>query len=260
MAANSAGFLYFFVTDAQRVGPAEFEAAGLGHALTGEGPDCRQTTAGPDGRGGVVAVPSHPNAPPAKFEKDKQTWRKLPTRWVEGKELTSYVGFYNDRRPGPADLARKRQIAGEAVKLRDGNDYVVPIARSVVRGSTLPRELVLGDDCVTWQPQDLPEFFALCGAAEEAFRLFHDGEADADGNLQVSIPYDVGMRISVLALQANYRVGPVEVSMLRLFADEDMAKVMRAVCDLDAYEQVMESRAKKESASGSSSTAAGSEA
>ena len=241
-------FLYFIPKHPRAtVTRADFEALGLGYALGVGDPDARKCGSGPGGDEGVIAVPAPAGGvrgPASLYEPAKQTWRKGPGgKW--------FVGFYKDQRPTPASLRREKLIEGEPVTFRDGSEWLVPIARSIVRGTTLPKELVLGEDNETWQLTELEEYLGLCRDAEKVWGLFMAAEAEAaaesetaDGKAAVTIDQQEGMRICISALAVNYRVGPAEVSMLRP-TDGDMWSVLRAVCDVPAVERVLAEREKK---------------
>lgn len=54
------------------------------------------------------------------FNADKQTWRKAPGR----DDL--YVGFYTEAPPTPATLRKTGGMAGEAVTMGDGHEWIAP--------------------------------------------------------------------------------------------------------------------------------------
>ena len=252
-------FLYFIPEHPRGVVTrADMEAAGLGHAL-GEGdPDSRKVTAaGPGGAPGFVVAVQPPADAPADcrvdtlYEPAKQVWRKGPG----GKY---FVGHYKARRPAPASLRRPKLIDGELTRFRDDREWLIPVARSIVRGSTLPKEMVLGEDLQTWEHRELPEFLSLCADAEKVFGVIAGAAPDEGGDVTWAMDRSEAMRICVSALAVNYRVGPLEVSMLGL-TDGDVWQVLRAVCDVPMVERVLADRQKKSgAASGSSPTAAGS--
>jgi hypothetical protein len=242
-------FLYFIPNHpGGNVTRADFEALGLGYALSVGDPDARVCRAGPEGLSGILAVPSPvpgsgvDRGPDSLYEPAKQVWRKGPG----GKY---WVGFYKNQPPMPASLRREKLIEGEPTKLSGGGEWLVPIARSVVRGTTLPKAMVLGEDNETWEQKELEEYAHLCRDAERAWEVLSRTTTDEDGNGVAKIGWQEGMRIAVSALSANYRVGPIEVAMLRL-TDGDMWEVLRSVCDVPALERVMAERAKKNSAPG----------
>lgn len=248
-------FLYFVPTDKPSLAREDLDRLGLSYAVDAGNPMARGTR-GPEGLTGLIFRGDGKNG---GYDPACQAWRKGPK--VDG-ETRYWVALpTNEPKPGPAELARPRQISGEPVRLRDGKDWIVPIARSFVRGSTLPKELALGEDGETWAPADLPEYMGLCRHAERFFAMWEEAASrESEDERGIRLDFKDGMAIVVEALRVNYRVGPAEVSMLRLCTDVEMFEVTRAICDLPAFERVLVDRAKKESASASSSTGDGSEA
>ncbi len=123
------------------------ETMGLDHLNVGEG-------MGPHGKSGVLLwwnAPAHPLQSPAMEKVAEMQWvaaKPDPDRGLAGER------FYLGKLPGdvirPADLARPRQQDGLEVRLDDGQQWLVPVAR------LLPHEHVLDEagreiDCV--QPQ-----------------------------------------------------------------------------------------------------------
>lgn len=230
-----ADFLYFLPLEANSLSPANVSAAGLDYASDGRGFLAVQTSKGPgDAQGFILAFDrADQQIPDLKFNSAAQTWRK-----AKGGKF--WVGLSKDDRPGPDDLARSRVISGEAVKLHDGNEWTIPICLSIVRGTTLPRALVLGQDGETWELATLPEFVRLCKDAAtvwEAFRTANDGTVTMDGQ--------EAPRIAADALAVNYRIGPMEISMLALWSSTDMWNVLKAIIDGYAVERIAKERAEK---------------
>lgn len=52
------------------------------------------------------------------YDPSRQTWRKMPGGY--------WFGIQNDKRPNPEGLARVNSINGHAIKMGDGNDWVLP--------------------------------------------------------------------------------------------------------------------------------------
>lgn len=232
------GFLYFIETDKNELTHEDLRAAGLGHLVDGPragkplGRGCR----GPEGKGGVVFAVGD-GVP--KYQPDKQTWRAGPARWVGGvKAVPFWVGFRTEAPPKPADLARATTIAGEDVELADGNTWTVPVCFSIVRGSTFPKTLVLGDDCETWQELERPEFHKLCGEAERVWQAFLSAEQTDTGGVRVELDKQFSANVCVDALAVNYRVSKLEVSMLGVLGTDSQWKVLRAIVDDYTVERV----------------------
>ncbi len=231
-----ARFIYFLPIDRGAPDPADFVAAGLAYALNGDkgGPTGTQTTKGPGNVSGILCAVNGPGDPPPMYHPDRQTWR-------QGPGAKFWIGLDNDAKPGPDDLARPRIISGEHVKLRDGNEWTVPICFSFLRGMTLPRTLVLGEDCQTWKLATLPEFLKLCKDAEMVWEAYRN----PDANGEITIGEMQAPRIAVDALAVNYRIGALEVSMLGLLSNVEMWDILEAMIDKPNLERVAMDYAKK---------------
>lgn len=232
------GFIYFIPTDKQALTAADFEAAGLGYALTGDGVDCRPTTAGPDGRAGVLAVANAPGAAKPKHDPAGQVWRKGPTK-AAGPAF--YVGMNKGARPGPADLVRPHAYGGTAVRLLDGQDWTVPRCHAVLddRPPTLPRVLDVADDGESVVLRPHPAFEQL---GRDALRFWLDwsGQSEDGGRMTPSEQ----VRLAVAALAVNYRVGLLEaVALLRLWGTDEFGLVLRALIDADEVEAHLQKKA-----------------
>lgn len=228
--------------DGQVFTPDIIQGAGLQYAVHSQWESAiTRNNGGPANCNGVwVAAfpPPGSGQQPPFYKPDGQEWKRGP----DGK---FFVAFDDDGRPGPDDVCRPNIISGHEVKLRDGNLWTIPIARSVVRGATLPRGIILSDDGRTWRFSDLPEYLAICRDAETIFDMLVKG-----GTVKLDI--NEAMRICAAALAINYRVGPVEVSMLQLFSESEMWDVMQAICDWQTVTKVGSDQEKKSSASAGS--------
>lgn len=212
-------------------------AAGLKYAFVRSAgdPESRLCGQGPGNSRGFLAC-FNPAARPGLVEyvPDKQTWVDAGGYWI---------GYWTAEKPTEEAFRREKRLAGEPVKLRDGAEWTIPIARSFVSGATLPQKLVLGTDRRTWELADLPEYLDLCGEAEKVAGLFLP---KLGGDHTVTLNYQDGMAICVKALAINYAVSAVEVSMLELFTQNEMFNVLQALIDLPGVKRVMEAREKKE--------------
>lgn len=237
-------FLYFVPTDRPTLSPKDLGdhpaglRLGLGHLGLKADP-LAKGCAGPGGKKGLVFAGDGSSA----------AYKPAEQEWVPGPDGRYYVGRLTSQpAPGPDELAKPRFVAGEPVEMGD-QTWTVPVCRSVVRGATLPQALALGPDGKSWTFKRLPEFAALCVAAERlwsewrgsvaaAERATEDAPAAGDG-----LPWDDVADYAVQAMGVNYRLGPVEVSMLGLLTTESAAAVCRAMIDVPALERVAAAQA-----------------
>jgi hypothetical protein len=234
-----AGPLYFFPGVA-KAGRAQFEAAGLGHALDGAGVGaCGTTERGPDGgKGAIVAPPCPRGRAPIPQLADVATWAQVPGREV-------WIGWLTDDRPTPADLARRVQVPGYEVELADGARWTVPVARRVAGAPGLPRALRW--DGSAWAPGDVVPKHAQLWAV--ACRVWDALIGAAGAEVTLTLECDA----AALALACNYRVGPPEISALGLFTTATQSEVIKALVDFPALEEL----AGKAEAAGRSSSPGG---
>jgi hypothetical protein len=236
------GFLYYLPSRSQGLKPAEARAAGLDYAI-----DDRLTAVdvvrGPDGgRGVLIANPNCISAAECANRPDQQTWAKGPI----------WIGMAAASRPGPASLARTRQLGGHVVRLLDGADWIVPIARGWVEEDgdahwyhALPRRSVFippeDGEPGTWQPGGVVEAFAplwelanrwLQAEAEAAAAESHSAEGGAgSASVKASFDFSGAHEAAVEALAVNYRIGPTEASLLGLLSADVCREVLDALVD-----------------------------
>lgn len=252
------GFTYFLPDRTSEPTPADVRRAGLGHILDGEGATSREAQSGPAGRRGFIVGSAPPDVPTSfKYLPDAQTW-------TEGPDGAYWIGYSTAERPTPADLVRRRPVRGESVRLLDGNEWIIPVAVSIASGSTLPKRLVLGPDKKSWHTESLPEFMQLCGLADDVYALMESAvdrphpAATYGEKGEIGYKFDWGMNIALAGLAVNYKLGPMEVSILGLLGDGELSTILQTLIDLRAYKEMVRAEEAKLRASGSANTSAGS--
>jgi hypothetical protein len=228
-------FLYFIPNHPRgSVTRADMLAAGLGHALRGENdPTSTSLRAGPGGTEGMLVTSN---------DDDVTSYNPSTQTWAKGPDGRYWAGVINSRKPGPVSLMRKTVHAGNVVRLRDGNDWIIPHAIAPVPDSrpSIPMLYGLGDDgkTITWQIA--PEFRKLFEDAETVWEWMGDRK---------TMSIEEQMVIAIRALSVNYSVGVVEaIGLLRLLGESELVSVLRAITDADAYENWLECEEKKKRA------------
>ena len=229
-------FLYYIPNETGMPGPGAareqwLTRCGLGH-LSGCSFPVRRTMAGPNPENcpGVVLSgippdkdsdrlfevgyrPRHANAERA------ETWREAAGHWI---------GYAHEYQPGPDDLARKDQIAGHLVKLRDGNKWLFPAVRLAGGRSGLPQSIGL-DARGGLVIEDLPEYADV----QDGAKLCYDRFASGIGFTYVEI-----VKVLSRILGLNYYVSVGETSALRLFDTENILRAMWAIIDGPALDKI----------------------
>ena len=241
----SSPFIYFLETTPQRPGAptlADLKAAGLGYLIdvvTKVAPTNVATSNGPGKKPGfLICMPAVGATCFPKYLPEQQTWE-------EGPDGAYWVGFTTADPPTPDDLVRKDRVPGHAIRLLDGKEWIVPVARSMAGRTTLPVQLVLGPDKKSWRPRTQKQYLGLCELADDCYKLFqstadtpHPAARYAE-NGEMGYDFSYGMTFVLAALAVNYKLSSMEVSMLGLLGDDHMQTIMEAVIDWPAYVQMM---------------------
>jgi len=129
-------------------------------------------------------------APRLLYRPEEQTWS-------EGGAYA--VGFFNDDRPGPSELARPRQIEGHAVRIGD-DDWIVPPLRVASCPGGIPNAFLEGTPLADWLVRRID---ALWG------RVY-----DRPFGARLPVEEDTNTMAALLAI--NYRLDPAACELLGL--------------------------------------------
>jgi len=250
-------FLYFIAGDGNTPPRREdLPGLGIGHAFEqGGGMAVCGVSHGIDGlRGHVLADPGRMDSQRVGYYPDAQQWRRMPGRPADAPAV--FVGIYRDSPPTPANLRRREMLTGHDVKLADGHDWHVPVARGLSdTGGTMRQYIALPctfgiDDAGDWTANTVEARFApLWEAARQwvdATALMSgkpdDSDAPGDSDTTPEPPPEAdGMSMTdaanfaTLALSTNYRVARAEVAMLGLLNQMNVGRVLNALIDLPTF-------------------------
>lgn len=273
------GFLYYFPGETS-LSIDGIRKAGLGYAFETDRFTASQVLAnGPDrGSGLIVADWPGGNDRLVGCYPDRQVWRSSP---LTPHPSPLFIGMYRDEPPGPRDLARREQLAGEPVTLADGRQWLVPVVRSwrsdeestgwVLRLPTVAgvddqgewinagivsRYQRLYDDTMRWWDA---KYAALFAAFHGRPKSEGDDSEEPDepaetikAEFSFADLYDVALNL----LQANYRLGKIEVAMLGLFDSQRAVDVLDLAVDWPMFADYLKKKG-AEAGAASSSTGAG---
>jgi len=239
-------FLYFIPgkVKTMSLSRADVNDAGLGYAFESS-PVCCGTKAGPNEEAGTViaSVASIAGRRIGYYPK-QQTWMEIP-------RSPCWIGWFNDAIPQPQNLRREDMLPGPSVRLSDGNWWQIPLARAVSSDeedyevqSAIPAARVL-DESGQWV-RGAPEarYAKLWDVANEVWdSVLEATESISDDKMELSFETDA----CVLALQANYRVASIEISVLGLLTDQTVSKIIKAMIGID---RLLERLKKKKDLSG----------
>lgn len=173
----------------------------------------REVLQGPNGSpaGWIIAIGDQP-ADAVGYYPDRQTWAPMgPTD--DGPQL--HVGRANDAVLDPAKLARATMLEGHPVELGDGSTWVAAVARGFDAETSnfytpLPKSLTYDPTTNRWRPKQVAKEYRRFLELAIAYAEVHD-TAVAEG--QKTFEFAEIDELAIAALTANYRVGPVELSL-----------------------------------------------
>ena len=222
-------FLYYARNDQTKTATAtreEIVALGLGHVFD-DYTIGRGVSHGPDAtQGHVFCLDS--SASHFKFAADKQTWSQM------GKD-GPWLGYWNDAKPTPVELARDHQIDGEWMRFEDGNLWHIPFARQFVvedgeiwSSCKLPQRFTLNDDGEWITGGIKPRYQQLWDLIEGYESAIANG--DTTGGM-VSFIFEPINELAVVGVQANYRVSKYELDALGVFDGETRDRIIDVLRD-----------------------------
>ena len=211
---------------------AQVAEVGLGYAfVSGRSPAPIRN--GPDGANGVVLVTDGAALGDKMlgYYPDDQTWQKIPGS-------VAWVGCYDDARPKPEDLLQPDTLGGHLVRLGDGKEWTVPVARGMseedgeLRWScALPTGVALDDDGNWLRGAPLAKYDRLWELACKWWDVWNAAAVGGEDGKAAEFAFDGLHDSAVLALQTNYRIGKAEAALLRLFDGSKAVEVLKAVID-----------------------------
>jgi len=211
-------------------------------------------TAGPDNTRGAFLAPHAADrkgrVARCSYDPERQRWTKvqLGTGDEAARPQSIFLGYWLADRPQPMDLARRELVDGHPVKLADGNEWLVPVARRWGNHlSPLPQRLAIGPNG-QWVSEVLPQYQQLARDAQAYFELIFSAGPDR--------PYDQWLDVVCAALAVNYQLDRYVVSALGLLTTSVVHPVLEALVDTASLVAELEARKKKEGEAGGEASSA----
>ena len=141
-------------------------------------------------------------------------------RWVKGPDGKYWVGMFKESPPSPTELMRADALGGNPMVLKDGQEWVVPVALYAIdRMYGVPRILGIteeGEEVMEVEGRYRPFFEMATQFLEDVMKK------ESDGSLESTVDMK---ELSTLALTTNYHVGAIEVAMLGVLSDDVFFRV-----------------------------------
>lgn len=148
--------------------------------------------------------------------------------WLKQPGQSYYVGIEPGVACNPEQLERTEMLGGIPWNLGDGQQWIVPVVRIWLEGRSMdkfPKYMKLGEDGRWTQGEVLDKYVYLSNITrsywEKAYEAINEAIENGKDSYDVGIDDPIGLAVTVL--QANYRIGPAEASLLRLFTSDNNA-------------------------------------
>lgn len=226
------GFLYFLPGE-RSCSPAKLSEYGLSHAIDpGVSVHSQQVMRGPDGQPGMLLGAADRWTQGDVKWSDRMRHKPFPSTHAAKQATCCWLA--DEPLPGPSELARVKQLDGQALSLADGRPWLIPHARrweSEAYMVKLPRTVDIDDDGAFVMGDVLPQYQAIWQHATTYWQQLIDmatAEAgDESRTFQISNP----MQIIVDALAANYRVSARELGIIQAIDDQMVERVLHILVD-----------------------------
>lgn len=228
--------MYFLPGRRELVGLKQVGELGLDYAFDGPSITSREVINGPEGAAGIIFACGDGDV---RYKLEKQTWEPYPGKLDDAGKPALWYGYWTDDPPGPDYFARKGQFDGHLVKLGDGQQWLVPVARRIDGTTVLPRSMSWRGDDERWGPGEvIPVYRELFSQACRLFDTLLAAASKAEeGDMSVEMTFNEEADICAIALAANYRLGPAEISLLNLFDTQTEPEVAFALVDWPALKK-----------------------
>lgn len=208
----------------------DFENMGLGYAFEKGGGFTvveLMPGKGPDGCSGFIVCRS-------MFS---PSYKPSEQQWFKHHDLDG-VWFGWDQKPTPSQLRRPDAIKGHNVKLLDGNQWEIPVARKLARQNVLPHAADLDEEGKWIQGQVLAKFFKLDFIASDLYDRWAKSKGDT-----IDLPADPLNMLSDI-VSFNYFVGSRELAAMQVFQfDADFIwAALRLVIDLPGLDELVKKK------------------
>jgi hypothetical protein len=202
-----------FIPEAVDQNPRILEEVGLADFV--QGAEFLEVDAGPSELKGVICAWSRRGKAELGFRPGFQEW--IPAVPRDGLPAERFwLGFSNESRCTPSDLARPFRQAGPRLQLGDDNEWMIPVAKQ------LDSNMAIADDG-TWRFEVQRRFNEFYLEYLKWLELL--GNEDSERSFMYSDAADFVLS----GLRINYRLLPEVASRLGLFTTQNITRALFAI-------------------------------
>lgn len=209
-------FLYFVPNT--RTGDA-IRQAGISDLLEPGKVASRTVFKGPDDLSGMMFYSGE--AIDCNYKPQEQTWLKSNSGLF-------FIGYYKSSPPTILELKRTVQISGYPIELRNGESWLVPLARIFPNGTRLPQSLVLGSKGEVIK-EILPQYATFSMKCEKFWKDFEISMGLTSGEPQMTEVEAI--ELAAEALNLNYRINIDGINAIKLFTTQNIGEILAMIVD-----------------------------
>jgi hypothetical protein len=233
------GFLYFLPNE-RTYSASKLAEYGLTHAIDpGVSMNYQQVVRGPNSEPGVLIGAADRWSQSDVRWSERLKHRPFPKPHAAKQAMCCWLG--DVPLPTPTELARVKQLEGQALTLADNQHWIVPHARRWENGAygvKLPRTIDVDDDGSFVMGEVLPQYAAIWTHAvtywDQIVKSLADIQAGESGTFTIDNP----VQIIVDALATNYRVSARELGVLQSIDDQLVQSVLNILVDYAGMNQL----------------------
>lgn len=160
------------------------------------------------------------------FYPSKQEWLDIPNTKLS-------IGFDKENKPTPYDFLKEEYLGGHKVKLGDGNEWEIPLARKFQAGCVLPKRMFM-IEAGKMQKVVVSKYLELQKIGEKLEGLIPQAlrKNKEDYDLSFIDNDEKIFNLCVEILRFNYNLDFREICILGLLETSNMVETLRAVVDV----------------------------
>jgi len=224
--------LIYFIPEVQGQQPFHARAKEIGLCIDPSAGVANVSAESPSGEPGCVA--GSPGTKHIGYHPEEQIWQKV----AKG---AAWIGLQKGIPIMPDTLERPEAINGHLVKLEDGNEWMIPVARWYSADGVrpgLPQVIALDEngEITSSVSARYEDFWERSIQIRDAYLSVEEGD---------TLTVVQGFEFSCEAICLNYYIGSLEISVMKLLTDSVIFQIIQAVMDQPGLIEMISDSQKK---------------